>query len=683
MKIMKKILILIILLGYGLAMFPIPALKKVSIKKQSDGTFLDVVLCGDEYSHFFMTLDSIPVFDTSLGFCYGSLNNDSILISRDLAHNRSVRTDREKKYFDSKDAIKNFLMRNHDDRQDNENLRRIKMSMLSRSLGVPKTFVGGKKGLVILVNFANLSMASSDAHGEFDALFNKEGYSKNGSVGSVHDYFYDQSYGKFNLAFDVVGPVTVSRNYGYYGANSEISGSDKRAYEMIIEACQLVDDKVNFKDYDWDGDGEVDQVFVIYAGYGEHAGAPSNTIWPHESSLGNRSIMLDGVRINTYACSSELNGNSGQVMAGIGTPCHEFSHCLGFPDLYDTDYSGAFGMSYWDVMNSGSHSGPKNNGEVPYGYSAYERWLAGWLEMKEISSTQHIDALPNLEETPEAYIVYNEGNKNEYYILENHQPSKWFKYVRNYTDMHGLMVTHVDYDQRAWANNVVNPNAKHQRMSIIPADNRYGETEQELRGDLFPGSNNVQWLTNDSHVNVGGHLFNENTDGSYRMNRIIGNVSENSDGSISMDIVFSEDVPTPVVKDITEIDDNGYTLNWVAVPNAEYYIVEQNSYKISANFIPTIKKQTVDKVLDTSLRLDWLTNGTTNVHVKSVVNGFESDWSELLEVPKLSNGINVIMNETSSLQEYYSLDGIRLKQPRKGLVLMKKNGKVKKYFVTH
>lgn len=175
---MKKSLILFILLGFGLTMFPIPALKKVLIIKQSDGTFLDVVLCGDEYSHFFMTLDSIPVFETSLGFCYGSLKYDSILISRELAHNRLERTDREKKYFDSKDAIKNFLMRKHDDRQDNENLRRIKMSMQSRSLGVPKTFVGEKKGLVILVNFANLSMASSDAHGEFDALFNKEGYSK-------------------------------------------------------------------------------------------------------------------------------------------------------------------------------------------------------------------------------------------------------------------------------------------------------------------------------------------------------------------------------------------------------------------------------------------------------------------------------------------------------------------------
>ena len=680
---MKRYLILLILLSCGITVFSIPALKKVSKIKQSDGTFLNVLLCGDEYSHFFMTTDSVPVFETSLGFCYGSLENGAITISEELAHNNLERLDNEKKYVEDKNKLRTFLVQKDKDKRSIGNLRRINARQKTRTSGVPGSFAGSKKGLVILVNFANLSMASSDAHGEFDALFNKEGYSKNGSVGSVHDYFYDQSYGKFDLTFDVVGPVTVSRNYGYYGANSEISGSDMRAYEMIIEACQLVDDKVNFKDYDWDGDGEVDQVFVIYAGYGEHAGAPSNTIWPHESSLGSRSIMLDGVRINTYACSSELNGNSGQVMAGIGTPCHEFSHCLGFPDLYDTDYSGAFGMSYWDVMNSGSHSGPKNNGEVPYGYSAYERWFAGWLEMKEITSTQHIDALPNLEEIPEAYIIYNEGNKNEYYILENHQPSKWFKYVRNYTDMHGLMVTHVDYDQRAWANNVVNPNAKHQRMSIIPADNSYGETEQELRGDLFPGSNNVQWLTNDSHVNVGGHLFNENIDGSYRMNRMIGNVSENCDGSISMDIVFSEDVPTPVVKDITEIDDNGYTLNWEAVPNAEYYIVEQNSYKISANFIPTIKKQIVDKVLDTSLRLDWLTDGTTKVHVKSVVNGFESDWSELLEVPKLSNGINVIMNETSSLQEYYSLDGLRLKQPRKGLVLMKKNGKVKKYFVTH
>ena len=106
---MKKILILIILLGWKLTMFSIPAYKKVSKIKQSDGTFLNVILCGDEYSHFFMTTDSVPVFETSDGFCYGSLNNDTITISEDLAHNYSERTNNEKKYIENKNTIKNFF----------------------------------------------------------------------------------------------------------------------------------------------------------------------------------------------------------------------------------------------------------------------------------------------------------------------------------------------------------------------------------------------------------------------------------------------------------------------------------------------------------------------------------------------------------------------------------------------
>ena len=681
---MKKILILIILLGWKLTMFSIPAYKKVSKIKQSDGTFLNVILCGDEYSHFFMTTDSVPVFETSDGFCYGSLNNDTITISEDLAHNYSERTNNEKKNIENKNTIKNFFFKKHQEKQDNENSRRFNVSKHFRSLGVPKTFVGSKKGLVILVNFANLSMSSTDAHDEFNELFNKEGYSKNGSVGSVHDYFYDQSYGKFDLTFDVIGPVTISRNYSYYGANSEITGSDKRAYEMIIEACQLVDDKVDFKDYDWDGDGEVDQVFVIYAGYGEHAGAPSNTIWPHESSLGNRSITLDGVKINTYACSSELNGNYGKTLSGIGTPCHEFSHCLGLPDLYDTDYSGAFGMSVWDVMDSGSYSGPELNCEIPYGYSAYERWFAGWLEPKELSSTQHIDALANLEEEPVAYIIYNQRNHNEYYILENHQPYKWYQYVRDNKGMHGLMITHVDYDFRAWAANAVNPNSKHQRMSIIPADNSYGTSESEYLGDLFPGSNKIKWLTNSSHINTGGKLFNENIDGSYCMNRSIGNITENIDGTISFDMVANEDVPTPKINEITNISADGYLVSWQPISGASCYIVEQIAYEISSNFLPVVKKEIKENILETTQCMNWLTaNGTTKVHVKSVVNGFESEWSELVDVPKAASGISPVIDVANNQQEYYSIDGIRLQQPQKGLILIKKGNKVKKYFIAH
>lgn len=208
---MKKILLVIILLGYGFTMLSIPALKKVSKIKQPDGTFLNVILCGDEYSHFFMTTDSIPVFETSFGFCYGRLENGTIAISEELAHNNLERLDYEKKYVEEQNKLRIFLVKKNKEKRNVENLRRINARQQTRTLGVPGSFVGSKKGLVILVNFANLSMASSDAQGEFDALFNKEGYSKNGSVGSVHDYFYDQSYGKFNLTFDIVGPVTIVR----------------------------------------------------------------------------------------------------------------------------------------------------------------------------------------------------------------------------------------------------------------------------------------------------------------------------------------------------------------------------------------------------------------------------------------------------------------------------------------
>lgn len=55
---------------------------------------------------------------------------------------------------------------------------------------------------------------------------------------------------------------------------------------------------------------------------------------------------------------------------GIGTFCHEFSHCLGLPDFYDTNYNGHFGMASWSLMDSGSYN---DDGYTPIGYSAYEK----------------------------------------------------------------------------------------------------------------------------------------------------------------------------------------------------------------------------------------------------------------------------------------------------------------------
>lgn len=674
----KHLFLLSLLVTYCINISAIPALRNTFSFKQPDRTNIILTLCGDEYSHYYITSDEVPVFKTDKGICYGDIINNNLSISEVLAHAPFQRSNKELSYIKQKDKVKEFLLNKHKEIISNANLHRINRRNFTRSIGISKPYIGHKKGLVILVNFQNLSMSSPNAHQNFSNLFNQEGYNANGCIGSVHDYFLDQSYGKFNLDFDVIGPITLSKKYGYYGGNSEIYGQDRNVKEMVIEACQLIQKQVNYKDYDWDGDGEVDQVFIIYAGYGEHAGASSNTIWPHESTLGKKAITIDGTKINTYACSCELAGNTGNTETGIGTPCHEFSHCLGLPDLYDTDYSGAFGMSYWDIMNSGSHSGPQNNGEAPYGYSAYERWFAGWLEPIPIKTTQSITKMQNLEEEPKAYIIYNEGNHNEYFLLENHQPTKWFKYVANYTNKHGMMITHIDFDAEAWKNNMVNPNSNHQRLSIIPADNSYGEDELELSGDLYPGTKNITWLTNDSHVKSNGKLFNENTDGTLGMNCYIGNISESNDGTISFDAILKKDIRIPTINDITYFSDKGYIINWDAISNADYYILEQSVIEIGPNYYPSTRNQIINNIIGTSQHLEWLsTKYPTKVRIKAIVNGISHPWSEPKEVAYQTTEITNITVINDKVTFYNGL-GTKSSKAYKGFNIVKRGKHIQK-----
>ena len=677
---MRRLLFFIFLLGFDCSILAIPAKRTLKSVRQSDNTTISILLVGDENVHFYITTDSIPVFETNNDYCYGYIKNDSLFISSQIAHNQSERKEEELCYIKkTKNDVMSYLA-NTSNIALKTNCLRLNKSHPTKSLGIGRTFEGEKRGLVILVDFANLSMASDDAHILFNRLFNERGYSDNGSIGSVHDYFYDQSYGKFDLSFDVIGPVKVSKNYEYYGGNSEYYGIDKNARDMVVEACQMVEGKVNFKDYDWDGDGEVGQVFIIYAGYGEHSGAPSNTIWPHENILGDKSITIDGVRINTYACSSELIGFFGKTISGIGTPCHEFCHCLGIPDFYDTDYSGAFGMSYWDVMNSGSYAGPKGYGEVPYGFTAYERWIAGWLEPIELTQTQKILNLANLGDTPEAYIIYNEGNRNEYYLIENHQSSGWFKYVDTFDDIHGMVITHVDYDSYAWSKNIVNPSPDHQRMTIIPADNSYGNNEYDLRGDVWPGGKNVQWLTNTSHVDNGGKLYNRNVDFTFYMNRAIGNIIENEDGTVSFDVIFDNDIYAPQLLPVSNINQDNYTINWKDVAGAQSYCIEQQSMKIGSNLMPTTKKEVIEGVVGTSLTLNWLLKDALNTQyrIRSVVNGIASEWSDFMKV-EYDTGINDITIDEEINNLYYSVDGTKSNISRNGIRIIKNKNTINKY----
>lgn len=557
----------------------IPAKPRKQTVKQPDGTMLTITFKGDENYHFISTLDGIPLVKRADGaYCYATVDaNGNTTASAQLAHNEGERAAAETAFVSNNAAHASSVRQKGVQRAAQRNAIRLarlqkrsnrhNVSIAPGVGGEGVGVTGSRKGLVILVNFKDVKMQSAHNNEEWSNFFNQKGYSKNGNSGSVHDYFYNQSYGNFDLTFDVVGPVTVSKNMKEYGGNNS-NEEDIDPAGMVVEACKLAASKVNFSDYDWDKDGEVDQVYVIYAGYGEASTDIEDTIWPHEWQIeeAGYSLTLDGVRINTYGCSSELMGDtSSKTMEGIGTACHEFSHCLGLPDIYDTTYGGGYGMQEWDVMDYGSYAA---DGYEPVGYNSYQRWVTGWMQPTELKSACYIKDMKALSDAPEAYIVYNEKTPSEYYLLENRQQKSGDKALPG----HGMLVIHVDYDKKAWVDNTLNDVKTHQRFSIIAADNKYTATSMD--GDTYPGTSGNTELTDTSKP--AATLFNANADGRKYMGKPITNIAESTDGLISFTFMNGESIDAPTEASLKSVINSttDFTAQWGAVAEAESYNLE-------------------------------------------------------------------------------------------------------------
>ena len=509
----QRIFILNALLCLVLSVWAVPAKRGVWCSLSLvDGTEVKAQLVGDEFLHYYVSEDGTKyVQDESTGL-YRKMT-DEVTAQRRAAVRRAQAQGRQKRM-----------------------LRKAQAS---------NAFQGTKKGLIILVQFTDSKFKSGHDVALYKRIANEANYSGNNFRGSIKDYFKAQSHGLFELDFDVAGICQLQHTYAYYGKNS--NDNDVRAGQMVAEACLWAHEHgTDFSKYDWDGDGEVDQVFVLYAGHGEASyDKDPDTIWPHMHYLSasdyGKSLSLDGVTVDTYACSSELNGDGN--LDGIGTFCHEFSHCMGFPDLYDTSYAGWFGMGDFDLMCSGSYNG---DSKCPAGYSAYEKAECGWLTLKDMTNIEQETSIVGVQPMSadgDAYIIKNKGHEDEYYILENRQKTGWDSYL----PASGLMITHVDYDADIWDWNMPNTSGKyedangntktndHQRLTIFRAGkstDEYGDAS-----DLYPyGSNNS--LTKTS--SPASTLYNTNSDGSKCMHVAITDIAIAADGTASFTLSKEE-----------------------------------------------------------------------------------------------------------------------------------------------
>lgn len=528
---------------------------------QKDGKMLTFQLHGDEHFNYLTTTDGVLLCRVGKDYFIAAIDeNGKMSSSGVLAHNAGQRTEEEIALIGKQDKDKFFASQEVIETDEvKRGMKRISMPTGNNTL-FPHT--GSPKALVILADFKDVPFKHDDTTTKqiFDQYLNAmdarpthtsdNTLSKN--IGSVAQYFFDMSYGTFTPQFDVAAVVHLSENMSVYG--EDWTATNKRSHSsrmdlFIPEVCQLAHDAgVNFADYDENNDGYVDLVYVIFAGYGTSTGADEDTIWPQSGTpivypSGSQATCfckIDGKMVYRYGVHSELNFNptlttnyfnDDPQINGIGLFCHEFSHCMGLPDIYPTakaaQDAGNPAMEFWDLMDGGEYSGfitvtingterkQPGSGYNPTAYTAWEREYMGWKEMevlKDEDSGQRIE-LVSIDKSVDgtAYKIFpgDDENGSEYVFIQNIQPYGWNNWLANNMG-HGMLVTYVNYDATAFSlsYNRVNNTVGKSRMTIVPADGQlissylsgsnkpYTKNEYyaSFLGDPFPGSQNINEL---------------------------------------------------------------------------------------------------------------------------------------------------------------------------------------------
>ena len=435
---------------------------------QPDGTVLSLTASGDEHFHFLRTDDGRFVKRGPDGvFYYAYIDSDGILRPSAYPAGKPAPAQVLSAASAFPEAIVSARLE--------ARMRSVRLQeepLMKRFLGAHPFAAGSgapvKHGLIILAEFKDVPHTYDKSL--FENIINGSGND------TALSYFNDQFGGSVSFEFDIVDWVPLPQNRVSYGEN--VSDSDKDPEQMVIDACQAADPYVDFSKYDDDGDGKADNVFIWFSGKDESDDTVANAdcIWSHAYKLSYRgkTIVLDGVTIDSYACTSELMRiDRDYTMASIGTFCHEYSHTFGLPDLYDTDYekSGGTGTGLWHSLSLMDSGNLNNDGRTPPWYTSIEREFLGMSDAITLASGTY--TLEPVHKNGKYYKMET-GNPGEFYLFECRSSEKWDAYCGGT----GLLIYHIDRSQNLvrsktaasrWASNTLNCIPSHQCADVIPA----------------------------------------------------------------------------------------------------------------------------------------------------------------------------------------------------------------------
>ncbi|MBO5583310.1 MAG: M6 family metalloprotease domain-containing protein, partial [Prevotella sp.] len=494
------------------------------IVTQPDGTRLTVVLHGDEHINWYSTLDGVLLVQTNAGYFVADIDdNGELTATRQLAHDRNERQATELALVEQQPRDRFFAASQQ--KLLKQSSARKAQHIKEEATLFPHT--GTPKALVLLVDFPDEPFSLPDPKKSFEQYLNGSGEpvdygnGESRNYGSVKEYFHDSSNGAFTPQFDIYGPYRLPQNlHTVYGL-----GRYDNISELMKDACTAANADVNFADYDANNDGKVDLVYIIYAGYSASVNGNVETcIWPKSGSFSFQGTY-DGKSIMRYGVNNELNywpeATSSKIINGIGLFCHEFSHCMGLPDMYAKDTATGYkhnnqGMETWDVMDNGCYS---NNGYCPVPYTAWEQEVMGWNTIEELKGYYDELVIDPLEKPGgKAYKVVNPKNEREYVVLQNIQNVNWHSVTGRqgygydaqgktlYSNRaHGLLAYRVCYAQdEVYLDDYPNNLLGQARMLVLPASGdllNADITDAELHAKQFashpyPGEKNVTAINN-------------------------------------------------------------------------------------------------------------------------------------------------------------------------------------------
>jgi immune inhibitor A len=377
---------------------------------------------------------------------------------------------------------------------------------------------------------------------------------------TLRNYYQQVSYGAVDVVTlnmpSALGWKSAGQPYDYYCKADGIHDNGfgpypRNAQGMVVDAIKAADAAVDFSVYAIDG--EVPNLFVVFAGTGaEWSGDPS-VIWSHSWAVSAGTdhpsgYLADGVIINNYAVMPEVGGDltgvtgvpswKGPFPPTVGVYAHEYGHVLGLPDQYDYGYESE-GTGMYSLMAGGSWNySPKSiifSGNSPAHLDAWSKYRLGFVNPPEALGAI---TLRDAERYADVVKVTapNSGGK-EYFLLENRQPIGFdeglTRVLRNASgqlylaELRGLAIYHVDdtvLTRTYWRPNEAEnwkewrsegwrkaPNGEtHYGISLIQADGRWDlehGANQGDPGDLYPGALGVTYFTSYTTPNSSSYYF--------------------------------------------------------------------------------------------------------------------------------------------------------------------------------